>query len=230
MRWWGRVVLVVIMMAAGCAGNTNGAGDETAAIAAPTRTPTARPAATATPAPQLVLEFDLGAPGAVAAWQSFLVTEGFDLAVDGILGPRTAAATAEYQSAHGLDPTGELDTQTFAAMATLPSRPGSDASTTAQRPEAPDPTATPRPQATATPVPTATPRPAPTATPRPAPTATAVPQQNCHPSYIPCLTPGIGDYDCRGGSGNGPNYTGRVQVIGWDEFDLDRDGDGVGCE
>jgi hypothetical protein len=45
------------------------------------------------------------------------------------------------------------------------------------------------------------------------------------------LTPGIGDYDCAGGSGNGPNYvTGPVYVVGYDEFDLDRDGDGVACE
>lgn len=44
---------------------------------------------------------------------------------------------------------------------------------------------------------------------------------------------GIGDYDCEGGSGNGPNYAPRpVEVIspGTDPFDLDRDNDGVGCE
>ncbi len=46
-----------------------------------------------------------------------------------------------------------------------------------------------------------------------------------------CLTPGIGDYDCLGGSGNGPNYArGPFNVVGYDEFDLDRDGDGIGCE
>jgi hypothetical protein len=31
-------------------------------------------------------------------------------------------------------------------------------------------------------------------------------------------------------SGNGPKYTGRVTVGGPDVFDLDRDGDGIGCE
>ena len=41
---------------------------------------------------------------------------------------------------------------------------------------------------------------------------------------------GQGDYDCAGGSGNGPNYVGTVSVVGHDEFDLDRDNDGVGCE
>jgi hypothetical protein len=58
------------------------------------------------------------------------------------------------------------------------------------------------------------------------------PSANCHPSYAgACLTPGIGDYDCAGGSGNGPNYVaGPIRVVGWDEFGLDRDGDGIGCE
>jgi beta-lactam-binding protein with PASTA domain len=68
-----------------------------------------------------------------------------------------------------------------------------------------------------------------TAPPAPPPTA---PPQNCHPSYQgECLKAGIGDYDCASGSGNGPNYVqGTVRVVGPDEFDLDRDGDGWGCE
>lgn len=58
------------------------------------------------------------------------------------------------------------------------------------------------------------------------------PGPSCHPSsYVgACLIVGIGDYDCAGGSGNGPNYTGPVQVVGPDKFDLDRDNDGLGCE
>lgn len=53
----------------------------------------------------------------------------------------------------------------------------------------------------------------------------------CHPSYRgACLKPDSPDYDCVGGSGNGPDYTGRVEVVGPDEYDLDRDGDGIGCE
>lgn len=55
--------------------------------------------------------------------------------------------------------------------------------------------------------------------------------EKCHPSYSgACLNPGASDYDCAGGSGNGPYYTGQVRVIGPDVFDLDRDNDGVGCE
>jgi hypothetical protein len=52
--------------------------------------------------------------------------------------------------------------------------------------------------------------------------------RNCTPGYSPCLPP-ASDYDCRGGSGNGPKYTGRVHVTGSDPYDLD-DGDGVGCD
>ena len=53
----------------------------------------------------------------------------------------------------------------------------------------------------------------------------------CHPSYQgECVPAGVSDVDCRGGSGNGPYYAGRVTVVGPDVYDLDRDGDGVGCE
>lgn len=47
-----------------------------------------------------------------------------------------------------------------------------------------------------------------------------------------CLHQGIGDYDCAGGSGNGPNYVeGPLRVLPPDPFDLDGyDNDGIGCE
>jgi hypothetical protein len=51
----------------------------------------------------------------------------------------------------------------------------------------------------------------------------------CDPNYSPCLEP-ASDYDCIGGSGNGPAYTGTVEVIGTDIYGLDADGDGIGCE
>lgn len=54
---------------------------------------------------------------------------------------------------------------------------------------------------------------------------------NCDPNYAgACLDPRSPDYDCEGGSGNGPDYTGEVRVVGDDHFDLDSDDDGVGCE
>jgi hypothetical protein len=73
--------------------------------------------------------------------------------------------------------------------------------------------------------------PPPPPAPVPAPTVTAA-RGNCDPSYPDaCLHVGIGDYDCEGGSGNGPNYVaGPIRVRPPDPFGLDRDGDGWGCE
>jgi hypothetical protein len=53
----------------------------------------------------------------------------------------------------------------------------------------------------------------------------------CDPSYEgACLDPNASDYDCAGGSGDGPEYTGPVTVIGEDHYGLDSDGDGSACE
>lgn len=54
--------------------------------------------------------------------------------------------------------------------------------------------------------------------------------EECNPNYSGCLDPSASDYDCEGGSGDGPLYTGTVEVIGYDEYGLDADSDGVGCE
>jgi hypothetical protein len=56
-------------------------------------------------------------------------------------------------------------------------------------------------------------------------------ESECDPNYSDaCLDPYSSDYDCEGGSGNGPDYTGTVTVVGEDHYELDADGDGVGCE
>jgi beta-lactam-binding protein with PASTA domain len=70
--------------------------------------------------------------------------------------------------------------------------------------------------------------PPPTAPPPP----TTTPAQNCDPSYPDvCLDPAVEDYDCASGSGNGPGYVdGPIRVRPPDPFDLDREGDGWGCE
>jgi hypothetical protein len=62
-------------------------------------------------------------------------------------------------------------------------------------------------------------------------TSSAAPELECNPSYPDvCLKNGIGDYDCYGGSGDGPNYIqGPIRVLPPDPFDLDGDGDGWGC-
>jgi hypothetical protein len=63
-----------------------------------------------------------------------------------------------------------------------------------------------------------------------APTSVKKPVATCNPNYSGCLKPGAVDYDCKGGSGDGPYYTGKVKVIGYDQYGLDRDKDGWGCE
>ncbi len=98
-------------------------------------------------------------------------------------------------------------------------------------PSATAPPATPtRPPATAETPPIAPAAPVPQAAPTEPQTAPPAADSGCHPSYDPCL-PIVSDVDCAGGSGNGPVYTpGPVRVIGPDEYGLDRDRDGVGCE
>ena len=65
---------------------------------------------------------------------------------------------------------------------------------------------------------------------RPVAAAPAAPApSNCTPGYSPCLAP-ASDYDCAGGSGDGPKYTGFVRVTGSDPYGLDADGDGAACE
>ena len=67
--------------------------------------------------------------------------------------------------------------------------------------------------------------------PQPEPEPAPPPAPDCHPSYTgQCVPNNVEDVDCAGGSGNGPYYTGRVNVVGPDVYGLDRDGDGVGCE
>ncbi len=71
--------------------------------------------------------------------------------------------------------------------------------------------------------PTKKPTPRPTKKPTPKPTKKP---SSCHPSYSPCL-PIVADLDCPEvrAMGKAP-----VRVIGPDEYRLDRDRDGVGCE
>lgn len=55
-------------------------------------------------------------------------------------------------------------------------------------------------------------------------------ESECDPNYSGCLDPSASDYDCEGGSGDGPLYTGTVEVLGEDHYGLDADADGIGCE
>ena len=64
----------------------------------------------------------------------------------------------------------------------------------------------------------------------PPPEPVAPPADDCATGYDPCLPP-LSDYDCAGGSGDGPGYAeGPIYVTGSDPYDLDSEGDGVACE
>ncbi len=76
--------------------------------------------------------------------------------------------------------------------------------------------------------PARTPKPTPARTPKPTPKPTSRPKaaSKCHPSYDPCL-PIVGDLDCPDVRAMG---LAPVSVIGPDDYRLDRDHDGLGCE
>jgi len=58
-----------------------------------------------------------------------------------------------------------------------------------------------------------------------------VQKASCDSNYTGACVPIDSDVDCGGGSGNGPSYVyGTVRVVGSDIYDLDRDGNGYGCE
>jgi Excalibur calcium-binding domain len=62
-------------------------------------------------------------------------------------------------------------------------------------------------------------------------TTAAAAESGCHPSYEGKCVPIASDVDCAGGRGKGPVYVeGPVIVVGPDEYELDRDGDGIACE
>lgn len=64
------------------------------------------------------------------------------------------------------------------------------------------------------------------------PTAAVAKKRHCDRNYSGrCLRPNVSDYDCAGGSGNGPYYVrGPFRVVGTDHYRLDSDHDGIACE
>lgn len=88
-------------------------------------------------------------------------------------------------------------------------------------------TSTPKPTTTPSPTPTPTPAtPKPTAAPtsKPTPFPTATPTPSCNPNYTPCVPNVSYDLNCA----DLPYKP--VHVIGVDQYHLDRDKDGIGCE
>jgi hypothetical protein len=144
------------------------------------------------------------------------------------------AAVIGLAAATSGDDEGETRVETD-AVTTVSVAPASVSSTTvavvvSEAPTVPPPTVAPTSLApTTAPSTTRSTTKAPPATFAAVPTAAPEPASDCHPSYRPCV-PFAVDVDCAGGSGNGPEYTGRVEIIGPDEYDLDRDHDGIGCE
>lgn len=68
------------------------------------------------------------------------------------------------------------------------------------------------------------------AKPKPKPPPDSSQASNCTPGYSPCLPP-ASDYDCASGEGDGPEYaTETITVTGSDPYELDSDGNGLGCE
>lgn len=63
-------------------------------------------------------------------------------------------------------------------------------------------------------------------------TPPALGKQKCDTNYKGrCLKPNVKDYDCAGGSGDGPYYvSGPFRVVGRDHYRLDADHDGIACE
>ena len=162
------------------------------------------------------------------------VVVGVVVAVLGICGLGGIGAAL---SGGGDQDTASVETPIASSVSTSPS-PSPTPSPTTEAPTVPPtvppaaPTLAPAPT-TAAPAPPPPTRRAPQVAPttrRPAAPAPA-PAPACNPAYPDeCLRDGIGDYDCEGGSGNGPNYvSGPIRVLPPDPFDLDRDSDGLGC-
>ena len=157
----------------------------------------------------------------------------------------TALAACAASPTHVAAPlTAGPSTPPSSTIATTPTTSAPAVATTHPRPK-PKPSARPTaprttaPQTSSAPPPVTTkpasPRPVTTTPAPPRTTAQAAPPpkpSNCDPAYPGvCLKDGIGDYDCAGGSGNGPNYVnGPITVRAPDPFGLDSDHDGVGCE
>jgi hypothetical protein len=66
----------------------------------------------------------------------------------------------------------------------------------------------------------------------PAEASSGATKRKCDPNYRgACLRPNVSDYDCAGGSGNGPYYVrGPIRVVGRDHYRLDADHDRIACE
>jgi len=153
--------------------------------------------------------------------------------------PVSTAVSTNPRTAHSIVPTTSSPTSASAPVTSGPvvvssTRPPVPSSAAPASGPVAAPTATPAlvVPTSQTPAATVPPTPAATAPPTPAPTEpapTAAPP-GCDPNYTPCV-PIDSDVDCAGAGEDGPSYVvGPVIVIGIDIYQLDDDGDGVGCD
>jgi hypothetical protein len=145
-----------------------------------------------------------------------------------LLAAGAGCAETPEDSAKVADEPAPTEAETSETTTTTRPRP---TTTTTRPPTTTTTTTTTAPPTTTT---TTTAPPPPTTTAPPPPPTTAAPVApaggGCTPGYDPCV-PVASDVDCAGGSGDGPEYVdGPISVTGSDPYDLDRDGNGVGCE
>jgi hypothetical protein len=161
-----------------------------------------------------------------------LIAVGAVVALFVVIGALSDPKTGEVPSAALTTSAASATTTTTAAPTTTTTTTTATTTTTTTittTTVAPAPNPEPKPQPNPQPNPQPQPNPA-TQAPQPPPAPAPAPNDGCHPSYQPCV-PYASDVDCAGGSGNGPAYVrGPIKVVGPDEYDLDRDGDGFGCE
>jgi endonuclease YncB( thermonuclease family) len=136
----------------------------------------------------------------------YVVADGVDAGLDQI---SKGLAVARYDSRDGFG-AHPNEASYIAADSASPNVACAAAPPQDPEPGAPNPEAPPVPEPAAPPVSESPAR------------RTSEPETGCHPSYRPCV-PDDRDYDC-------PELDGPYQVIGPDEYRLDRDNDGTGCE
>jgi resuscitation-promoting factor RpfB len=244
-RWWfWAIVVVVVLIAAGLSADPNEGTDDAASSPTAANEPTSSP--TASPTPVEVLVPDVEGQSVVAATRAL---EAEDLAVVVRTKP-TDAARAGAVLQQSIEPgstlaVGRAVVLTVAeSLPTIPNVVGDKLAPAGRtlenrgfgvrvkRETSSQPKDTVIRQ---TPVGGTTARPGRTvllvvAKPEPPPPAPSTSDGgSCTPGYSPCLPP-ASDYDCAGGTGDGPKYTGTVRVTGSDPYGLDSDGDGWGCE
>lgn len=246
-RWWFWAIVIVVILIAGGAGGfeqVQTEGDQSSPspieTASPTPSPTPQPSPTPPPVETARVPKAIGEPSDTA--RSRLEAAGFDVSVETKLTDAARPGTVLRQSESPGSRVEVGDTITLTVARPLPKIPNVVGKTLANAKrtlknagfevgKVTQQTSSKRKGTVISQSPAAKTsarlgREVSLVTAKPAPE----PVSNCTSGYSPCLPP-ASDYDCAGGSGDGPKYVnGTVQVTGSDPYGLDSDNDGVGCE